>query len=105
MLHACEGAPGLIQSCAAQSALHSVEDAQGVVKGQCGNQALLWQILDMTNCPVMHPTAAHVTTTKARLLHMSLYGAEKGNCHQQQHMLLMSSYTVLHRKLLGRYAL
>ena len=65
MLQTSEGPSSVIDNSAAQGALSSIEYAQGVVKGQSGNQALLWKVAHMRHCPIMHPTATHIAPIRS----------------------------------------
>ena len=63
MLHACEGPSSVIDHSAPQSCLDGVEDAQGVVKGQGGYEAFIWQVAYVGDCPVMDSAAGRTLLT------------------------------------------
>lgn len=64
MFHACEGPSSVVDHGAPQSRLNGIEDAQGVVKGQGGYEAFLWEVAYVGDCPVMDSAAGnHLNVT------------------------------------------
>ena len=63
MLHACEGPTSVVHHSAPQTGLSGVEDAQGVVEGQAGYEALLGEVPYVRDRPVVDATAGKANCT------------------------------------------
>ena len=67
MLHSCEGPSSVVDHSAPQSCLNGVKAAQGVVEGQGGYEAFLWEVAYVGHRPVMDSAAGNALNITAML--------------------------------------